>query len=183
MRILITITILLTSVLAVAAQNKTFFQKIAGNWEGTLEYLDYRENKLVKLKTYLTVTPAADGNSAEFQTVYDDVTNIIKEQETVKIDATANKYTDGDFTYQIESLTNGKIVLVGSGQDGEQVQPFRKTITFDENSLTFLKETRSPWQFRNQTVLKRTGENILAKRTLTVGQMKEDFEILKETLI
>lgn len=42
---------------------------------------------------------------------------------------------------------------------------------------------RAPWQFRNQTVLKRSDGNVLAKRTLTVGQMKEDFEILKKALV
>ena len=30
--------------------------------------------------------------------------------------------------------------MTGSGQDGNTVEPFRKTISFDENSLDFLKE-------------------------------------------
>ena len=165
-----------------SAQNKTYFQKIAGNWEGTLEYLDYQENKRVKLKTYLTVTPAPDGNSAEVLTIYDDFGRIIKDTETVKIDRAARQYAAGDYRYTIESIADGKIVLLGSGQDGEKVEPIRKTITFDENSLEFLKETRTPWQFRNRTTLKRRNESVLAKRLLTAAQMKEDFDVLRKTL-
>lgn len=164
------------------AQNKTFLQKLAGNWEGTLEYLDYSENKRVKLKSYLTIKPASDGNSAEFQTVYDDVSHIIKDNETVKIDISAKKYFSGNSEYKIDSFEDGKIILHGSGQDGEKVEPIRQTITFDENSFTVLKETRSPWQFRNQTIFKRTSENILTKRTLSATDLHEDFKIFKETM-
>ncbi|MET0753660.1 MAG: S41 family peptidase [Pyrinomonadaceae bacterium] len=167
---------------AASANSQTFLQKIAGNWEGTLEYQDYSANKRVKLKTYLTVTPASDGNSAEFITVYDDVSRIIKDVETVKVDLAAKKYLAGETEYKIESMETGKIILTGSGQDGEKVEPIRKTIVFDENSLSFLKETRTPWQFRNQMIFKRTNENVLAKRTLSAAQMKEDFDVFKKTL-
>lgn len=164
------------------AQNKTFFQNIAGNWEGTLEYQDYSADKRVKLKTYLTVTPSDDGNSAEFFTVYDDFGRIIKDKQTVRIDLAAKKYASGVYEYAIDSFAEGKFVLLGSGQDGEKTEPIRQTISFNENSLVFLKETRTPWQFRNQTTLKRTVENILAKKILTAAHLKEDFDVLKKTL-
>lgn len=167
---------------AVSANSQTFFQKIAGNWEGTLEYLDYSANKRVKLKTYLTITLASDGNSAEFVTVYDDISKIIKDVETVKIDLAAKKYLAGENEYKIDSFEAGKIVLTGSGQDGEKIEPVRKTIIFDENSLSFLKETRSPWQFRNQMIFKRSAENVLAKRTLSAARLKDDFDVFKKTL-
>lgn len=164
-------------------QQKTFLQTAAGNWAGVLEYQDYSENKRVKLKTYLTIVVSNDGNSAEITTVYDDFSRIIKDVETVKIDLAARKYFDGDFEYAIESIEPGKIVLRGSSQDGEKSEPFRKTITFTENSLAFLKETRTPWQFRNQLILQRTNENVLEKKTFSPEKLKEDFGVLKETLI
>jgi Peptidase family S41 len=164
------------------SQGKTFFQTVAGNWEGTLEYQDYSENKRVKLKTYLMVKPSADGNSAEVTTVYDDFGRIIKDVETERFDLTQKKFFQGDFAYQIDSIEDGKIVLLGSGQDGNDVQPLRKTITFDENSLNFLKETRTPWQFRNQLTLKQTNENVLAKKTFSPAQLKEDFDVFKKAL-
>ncbi len=182
MKNIIILTILSVLSLTTAAHGQTYFQKIAGNWEGTLEYQDYQDNKRVKLKTYLTVTPTADGNSAEFQTVYDDFGRIIKNKEIYVIDQAAKKYVAGDYEYRIDSIENGKIVLLGSGQDGEKVEPIRETITFDENSLNILKETRTPWQFRNQTIFKRASENVLAKRTLTAAQMREDLDVLERTL-
>ncbi len=167
---------------AFSQESKTFFQTVAGNWEGTLEYQDYSENKRVKLTTYLIIKPSTDGNSAEITTVYDDFGRIIKDVETEKIDFAAKKFTQGDYEYKIESAEIGKIVLLGSGQDGNTVEPIRKTITFDENSLEFLKETRIPWQFRNKLSLKRTNENVLAKKTFSPAQLKEDFDVFKKTL-
>ncbi|MBX7171433.1 MAG: hypothetical protein K1X72_10800 [Pyrinomonadaceae bacterium] len=164
------------------SQNKTFFQTVAGNWAGVLEYQDYSADKRVKLKTYLTITPSADGNSAEVTTIYDDVSRIIKDTETEKLDLNAKKFFSGDEVFQVDSFENGKIIMFGSGQDGEKVEPFRKTITFDENTLVFLKETRNPWQFRNQLSLKRTNENVLAKKTFLPNQLKEDFAVFKKTL-
>ena len=104
------------------AQDKTFFQTVAGNWEGTLEYQDYSQDKRVKLKTYLTITPAANGNSAEFVTVYDDFGRIIKNSETVALDLAAKKYVSGKNVYEIASVEQEKIVLLGSGQDGERIE-------------------------------------------------------------
>ena len=182
MKKIVCLGFLLISALTISARSQTFFQKVAGNWEGTLEYLDYQENKRVKLKTYLTITPATDGNSAEFSTVYDDFGRIIKDRETVKIDLSTKKYVSGDFEYALDSIGTGKIVLLGNGQDGEKVEPIRETITYTVNSLSFLKETRQPWQFRNQTILTRTTENVLSKRILMPIQLKEDFSILRKAL-
>lgn len=182
MKNIIITTLLSILILTIPAKSQTFFQQIAGNWEGTLEYLDYSENKRVKLKTYLTITPSSDGNSAEIQTVYDDFGRIIKSSETYKIDSAAKKYSAGEFEYKIDSIEEGKIVLLGEGQDGEKVEPIRETITFDKDSLEFLKETRTPWQFRNQMNFKRTKENVLSEKTFSSAQLKEDFEIFKKTL-
>lgn len=164
------------------AQDKTFFQTIAGNWVGILEYQDYSANKRVKIETHLTITPSADGNSAEIITVYDDFGRIIKDTETEKLDLAAKKFIAGETEYRIDSLESGKIVLFGSGQDGDSVEPIRKTITFNENTLVYLKETRTPWQFRNQLSLKRSNENILAKKSFAPAKLKEDWAVFKKTL-
>jgi hypothetical protein len=164
------------------AQNKTFFQTVAGNWAGTLEYQDYSADKRVKLNTHLTITPSADGNSAEITTVYDDFGTIMKSTGTQKIDAGAQRFIEGDDSYQIDSIANGKIVLLGQGQDGERIEPLRRTITFDENTIVILKETRTPWQFRNRLSLRRTNENVLATKTFAPAQLIEDFAVFKRTL-
>lgn len=165
---------------SISAQEKTFLQTIAGNWAGTLEYQDYSENKRVKLKTYLTIVPSKDGNSADVTIVYDDFGRIIKNNETLKIDGT--KYFEDDFEYKIDSIKPGEIILFGKGRDGDSIEPFRKTITYDKNSLVILKETRTPFQFRNRLTLKRTSENVLENKTFAPEKLKEDFAVFKKTL-
>jgi hypothetical protein len=143
---------------------------------------DYSADKRVKLKTYLTIKPATDGNSAEFLTVYDDFGRIIKNAQTVRIDAAAGKYFAGEAEYAIDVIDAGKIVLLGSGQDGEKVEPNRTTISFADDSLVFLKETRTPWQFRNQLTLRRTSEEPLKQKIFSVAQMRDDLTVLQKTL-
>ena len=127
------------------SQGKTFFQTVEGKWQGTLEYLDYSDGKSrVSLKTIITFKTSADGNSAEVSTVYDDFGKIIKDQDVEKIDAAAKKYFEDKTEFTIESIADGKIVLLGSGQDGEKVEPIRKTITYSNDTLTILKETKTP---------------------------------------
>ena len=179
----IILTILNILILTTAVCSQTYFQKIAGNWEGTLEYQDYSTDKRVKLKTYLTVKPSNDGNSAEFITVYDDISRIIKDVETVKIDSAAKKYISGNSEYKIDSIENDRIILLGSGQDGEKIEPIRETISFNAESLDILKETRTPWQFRNRLSLKRAPQDALSRRILSPEKLAEDFEIFKKTLV
>jgi hypothetical protein len=163
---------------------KTFFQTIAGNWEGTLEYQDYSPaaNKRVTLKIYLTITPAPDGSAAEFQTVYDDFGRIIKNRQTYKIDSAAREYSAGDSEYKIDSIETGRIVLLGRGQDGEKIEPIRQTISFDADNLNILKETRTPWRFRSRSIFRRSSENVLEKKTFAAAELREDFEIFKKTV-
>ena len=178
-----------TAILAIAilstdafTQSKTFLQNIEGNWEGTLEYLNYSDNKRVVVKTLLFIEPSTDGNSAEITTIYDSFTRIIKFTESVKIDLAAKKYRVGKEEYEIDSLENGKLILLGSGLDAGKIEARRTTIAFDGNSLSFLQETRSPFQFRNVLSVKRTNINVLAKRTLSPAQLKQDFDVFKKSL-
>lgn len=176
-------TLILTTVflsVKISAQEKTFLRTVAGNWAGTLEYQDYTENKRVKLKTYLTIETSKDGNSADVTIVYDDFGRIIKNKETMKIEN--GKYFEDDSEYKIASIKPGEIILLGKGEDGDSIEPFRKTITYDENSLVILKETRTPFQFRNQLTLKRTNENVLENKILAPEKLKEDFDVFKKTL-
>jgi Peptidase family S41 len=168
---------------AFSQESKTFFQTVEGKWQGTLEYLDYSDGKSrVSLKTIITFKTSADGNSAEVATVYDDFGKIIKDQDVEKIDVAAKKYFEDKTEFAIESIADGKIVLLGSGQDGEKVEPIRKTITYSGDTLTILKETKTPWQFRHIYTLKRVVENNLPANILSAQQLQEDFAVFKKTL-
>jgi hypothetical protein len=143
------------SMINVSAQ--TFLQKVAGKWEGTLEYSDYKTEKRVSLKTTLEIKTAADGKSAEFFYVYDDFGKIIKSKDEIKIDAENKKFYFGKDEFSLEEK-DGKLVLLGSRIDNDKPEPVRKTITFSADSLEILKETRTPFQFRNAYNFKRVVE-------------------------
>src|SRR4051812_24615199 len=90
--------ILLTALAAsnAFAQSTPLFQKVAGKWRGTLEYLDYSDEKSrVTLKTEIEFKPSADGNSADVLTIYDDFGKVMKDRSTQRIDLTEKKYFDG----------------------------------------------------------------------------------------
>ncbi len=157
------------------------FRTVAGTWTGTLEYNDYSSGEHVTLSVHARITPSADGESAEISFAYDDFGKVIRSTETRRIDETARKFYDGDFAYTIDSIKDGEIVVLGRGQDGNTVERIRETIKYDANSLTILKETRDPWQFRNVLKLRRVVDP-LPELTLSAAQAREDLAILRRTL-
>lgn len=182
-KILLTAIISIILTASAAAQTTTFFQQIAGSWKGTLEYSDYQTNKRVTMNVLITYKPSADGNSAETFTIYDDFGKIYKSNGTDKIDLTANKFFEDKTEFAIESAEKGKIILIGKTEDGNTIEPTRKTITFTNDTLTILKETRTPWTFRNVYTLKRVIENKQPAVNLSVQQLQDDFAVFKKTLI
>ncbi len=182
MKRVILICVLFLLPIAVAAQGDDYFRTIEGKWEGTLEYRDYVSNDRVTMKTLWTIKPANDGMSATFSIVYDDFGKIYRSTMNDRIDKASKRYIEDDTEYTIESMEKGKIVMLGRGQDGDSVERVRKTITYTSDALTILKETRDPWGFRNQYVLKRVAEGE-PERMLTVEQMRQDLESLSKGLV
>lgn len=165
-----------------AAYAQTFFQRAAGAWEGRLEYLDYSRDKRVTLATTLTIEPAPDGSSAKFTYIYDDIGRVIKSAEDHRIDAAAKKYYVDKQEYTFEE-TAGGLVLYGRGQDGEREEPIRKTVSLAGDKLSILKETRTPFTFRNQFSFTRSAETTAPERVLTPQQMAADLAVLQKTLV
>lgn len=174
------VTLLLAGLSAFGQQ--TFFTDIAGKWKGTLEYSDYTSGKRVTMNVLITITPSADGTSANIATLYDDFGKVYRANGTERIDLAANKFTEDKTEFSIESNDTGKMVLLGQTQDGNDVQRTRKTITYSADSLSILKETRDPWQFRNEYKLKRLADVSPKQIELTKKQMQEDLAILKRSL-
>lgn len=180
---LMAIMAIIFSANAFSQESKTFFQAIEGKWQGTLEYKDYSSNERVKLNTIITYKSSADGNSAEVSTIFDDFGKIYNDNGKERIDLAAKKFFEDKTEYAIESIEDGKIVLLGKVQDGNTVEPARKTITWTNETLTILKETRTPWSFRNVYTLKRVVENNLPANVLSAQQLREDFAVFKKTLV
>lgn len=182
-------TLFLTAIIAIflttnafAQTDKTFFQSVEGRWKGTLEYSDYKSNERVTLDTLITFKSSADGNSAETFTVYDDFGKIYKSNGKERIDPNAKKFFEDETEYAIEANEPGKIVLIGKTQDGDTIEPTRKTITWTNETLTILKETRTPWTFRHVYTFKKVFENNQPEKVLSAEQLREDFAVFKKTL-
>jgi Peptidase family S41 len=176
--------IIAISILSINAfsQSKTFFQTVEGKWQGTLEYSDYKSNERVTMNTIITFKPSPDGNSAETYTIYDDFGKIYKSNGKERIDLAAKKFFEDETEFTVESDETGKIVLIGKTQDGDTIEPTRKTITYTDNSLTILKETRTPWAFRHVYTLKKVVENNQPENVISAQQLQEDFAVFKKTL-
>lgn len=181
-QILITFATLLLAAVSAFGQQTSFFTEIAGKWKGTLEYSDYTSGKRVTMNVFITVTPSADGTSANVATIYDDFGKVYRAKGTERIDLAAKRFVEDKTEFAIESNEPGKMVLLGQTQDGNDVQRTRKTITYSADSLSILKETRDPWQFRNEYKLKRLADVPPKQIQLTKKQMQDDLAILKRSL-
>lgn len=179
----IALILLALTATAYAQAPTTYFQDVAGRWQGTLEYADYTTNKRVQMKTFVTITPSADGRSATIATVYDDFGKIYRSSGVDRLDPIGGKYIDDGTEYSIATLEKGRIVLLGKTRDGNSIEPTRKTITYTGDTLTILKETREPWTFRNSITLKRLVETKQPYVTFTPEQMKQDLAVLKKVLV
>lgn len=164
------------------AQEQFSFKNISGEWKGTLEYADYKTDKRVKMKTKLEVESSKNGESATLKFVYDDFGKIYRDKSKHKINfAKKGYFFDGD-KFSFNQAENGKVVLLGSGIENGRKVPYRITLSFDSENLSILKETRTPFQFRNEYKFTRVEKSSAQPKTFSVKQLNEDFGVLKRTL-
>lgn len=160
----------------------SYFATLAGKWMGVLEYSDYRSGERVRLKTFLEIKPGAGGNDAEFNYLYDDFGKVMRSAQPHRIDAVSKSYFIDGQRFAITG-DEGKLVLTGSGEDGDTVEPIRLTITLENDILTILKETRTPFRFRHQYTFKRSQETGAREvKTFSPAQLAEDFSAFKKAL-
>lgn len=179
---MIILSVLLFSSAVAHGQQSGLFRSIAGKWKGTLEYSDYTSEKRVTMNVLITIEPSPDGTLAKVATLYDDFGQVYRTESEERIDAAAKKFFEDKYEFSIESSEPGKVILLGQTQDGNTIERTRKTITYSADSLSILKETRDPWQFRNQYKLNRLGGLPSKQIELSKKQMKDDLEILKRSL-
>ncbi|WP_420130299.1 hypothetical protein [Longimicrobium sp.] len=133
------------------------FAALDGNWSGVLEYADYRTDRRVQLVTRLTADASDDGRTLTMAYVYTEPNGEnVTSQGVHRIDLPAGRYVMGDDTFDIgmvegfTSAAGGRMVVTGTVIDNDRPEPARHTITLSGDTLRMLKETRSPWQFRNE---------------------------------
>lgn len=138
------------------------FTSLSGEWTGTLEYSDYSDGSLTQLPISVTITPRANGSVARFDFAAGEPSGRTETwSEDHRVDVGDRVYQSEGPAHAIESYRwdaqarLGTVVWVGSEMDNGVMAPVRGTVTWDGDSLTLLKETRSPLQFRNSLRLVR----------------------------
>lgn len=128
---------------------------LQGSWSGVLEYADYRSDRRVQLPTRLTAV--ADGRTLTLDYAYTEPSGeIVTSRAVHQVDAAAGRYVMESDTFRIEVLEGfapgggGRMVLAGTVIDNDRPEPARHSVTLQGDTLRLLKETRSPWQFRNE---------------------------------
>jgi hypothetical protein len=153
------------------SKDAAFSKALAGDWEGSLEYRDYSNDKRVTLPTTLASRPDDKGKAAVLKFRYDEGKGrFVEGESTLRVDSKKNTLvweSDGGTIKTEYALTGldafaeaGKreLVLDGHGTENGQMVEVRQTITRDGDELKILRETRKPggsFAFRNAYTLKR----------------------------
>lgn len=133
------------------------FAALAGRWTGVLEYADYRSDRRVQLPTRLTTSVDGTGRTLTWAYVYREPSGQEVTSDAVhRIDPAAGLYLMGEDTFAIAAQEGfgaeggGRMVLTGTVLDNDRQEPARYTYTLSGDTLRILKETRTPWTFRNE---------------------------------
>lgn len=133
------------------------FAALAGRWTGVLEYADYRSDERVQLPTRLAASVDDAGRTLTMAYVYREPSGREVTSDAVhRIDPAAGRYRMGEDTFAIAALEGfgaareGRMVVTGTVLDNDRQEPARYTFTVSGDTLRILKETRTPWTFRNE---------------------------------
>lgn len=133
------------------------FAAMAGDWTGVLEYADYRSDRRVQLPTRLTASVDGTGRILTLAYVYREPSGEEVTSDAVhRIDPAAGRYQMGEDTFAIAAWEGfgaaggGRMVLTGTVVDNDRPEPARYTFSLSGDTLRILKETRTPWTFRNE---------------------------------
>lgn len=133
------------------------FVVLDGSWSGVLEYADYRSDRRVQLATRLTADASEEGRALTLDYVYTEPNGEnVTSRSIHRLDLQEGRYVMGSDTFSVGmvegfvSPAGGRVVLTGTVLDNDRQEPVRHTITLSGDTLRMLKETRSPWQFRNE---------------------------------
>lgn len=130
---------------------------LAGRWTGVLEYADYRSGRRVQLPTRVAATADGAAGTLDLGFVYREPSgDTVTSRSAHRMDLAAGRYGMDEDTFAIASLegftsaAGGRMVLTGMVMENDRPEPARHTFTLAGDTLRILKETRDPWQFRNE---------------------------------
>jgi hypothetical protein len=153
---------------------------LAGNWEGSLEYLDYSANKWFGIPVKTVVEDQGDGVTMIRKSDFDDGPKVgnVRITSVELFDPAAGTITTGTFrkarpvevfTYTVRmegsatDATHWTMVEESLGKDDDRPAILRLTTTRDGNKIETVKQVdfqdddKSEWITRNRTRLTRVG--------------------------
>jgi hypothetical protein len=133
------------------------FAALQGSWTGVLEYSDYRNGRRVQLPTRVTAVAAEQGRMLTMDFVYREPNGSeVTSRSVHRMDLAAGRYVMEGDTFAVSMVEGfagargGQLVLSGTVEENDRPEPARHTFTLRGDTLSVLKETRSPLQFRNE---------------------------------
>jgi len=138
-------------------------QPLVGQWEGVLEYRDYRNDRRVQLPTWVHWSPMAGEVAGTWRerTVYDDGPGKTLTSETV-VQVVGDLWMEGEgdmvdtlrITAQQAIADGTALELRGRGRDNGELVELRYVLTVTAHRFTRRKEFRrsgaSAWEFRHE---------------------------------
>lgn len=150
------------------------FGTLAGEWTGTLEYADFSDESKSRLPITVTVTPRENGSIARLDFAVEEPSGRVERwSEDHRIDVGNGVYQSEGPVHALDAYRwdpqarRGRLVWVGEEIENGAMEPARGTVTWDGDSLTFLKETRSPLRFRNALRLVKSESGSSAPRGMS----------------
>ena len=120
------------------------FQKISGNWKGSLTYLDYSSGKPYTMSADIDIKRINKTNKFTFSNIYPNETSA-NSIDTIII-STDGKYIDKELVKSRKKLPNSNIEIITEemGTDGNDNKPamFRHTYTFGKTTYKKRKDVQ-----------------------------------------
>ena len=163
---LIPFAIFIASSLSAQTDYKTLvkdFQKVSGNWTGSLTYLDYTSAELYSMPADVHIARIKKTNLFSFSDIYPDEPQA-NSIDTINL-STDGKYINDELIVSRKKLPNGDIAIVTTetGTDGNDDKPatFRNTYTLSKTRLIKRKDV----QFDGDSEYIMRHEHAYAKKT------------------
>ena len=181
MKIIQSFVLLLLANCVFAGMGGVSFEGLDGEWTGHLEYANYSDGSRVKLKTVADLSVTDDGYGIRAALVFDDFGKIFRDTTSYRIDRPAGELVIGNKRFEFEEK-EGRFIAKGKIRENQRVVRVRFTFTFAKDEIVLLKETGTPYRFRNRYALARSTHSTGPLRVFTPKELQKDFSILKRAL-
>ncbi len=152
---LIPFAIFIASSLSAQTDYKTLvkeFQKVSGNWTGSLTYLDYSSGELYSMPADVHIARIKKTNLFSFSDMYPDEPQA-NSIDTINL-STDGKYINDELIVLRKKLPNGDISIVTTrtGTDGNDNKPATFRYTYTLSKTQFVKRKDVQFEGENEFV-------------------------------